>query len=106
MPETLQQRLNRRERELRESIDRQARWRDTIDVPHPYPAKDCPTCSGSGIEEMRVADADKIDITCRACVAAEKECDVCGKMKPDVTLIHVYHAGDTSACEDCRHTQQ
>lgn len=48
-------------------------WRDTIDVPHPRPMPDCPTCSGVGIEEMRVADADKVDITCRDCVKAEHQ---------------------------------
>lgn len=62
MAETLRQRIDRAERELRESFDEQARrW---------------------------------------------KQCDVCGEMKPNVKLIHVYHAGDTSACEDCRNTSQ
>jgi len=47
-------------------------WRQTIDVPHPKPVPDCPTCGGSGIEAMRVADADKVDITCRDCLKAER----------------------------------
>ncbi len=47
--------------------------RKTIDIPHPYPMRDCPTCSGSGIEEMRVADADKVDITCRECLKSDLE---------------------------------
>ena len=78
--------------------------RKTIDIPHPRPALDCSTCGGSGIEEMRVADADKVDITCRECLIndALRECDCCGEMKPDVKSVHVSYAGDTSACEDCR----
>jgi hypothetical protein len=32
----------------------------------------CSWCGGSGIEEMRVADADKIDVPCPYC-KAEKE---------------------------------
>jgi hypothetical protein len=31
-----------------------------------------------------------------------KECDCCGKMKPDVESVFIAHAGDTSACADCR----
>lgn len=44
--------------------------RKTIDAPHPAPRADCPACAGSGIEEMRVANADKVDITCRDCLLA------------------------------------
>jgi hypothetical protein len=53
--------------------------RKTIDIPHPNPVKDCPTCGGSGIEEMRVADADKVDITCRDCLKAHdrRVCKLC-----------------------------
>jgi hypothetical protein len=31
-----------------------------------------------------------------------KECDCCGKMKPDVRTSYIPHAGDTSACAECR----
>ena len=31
-----------------------------------------------------------------------KECDCCGKMKPDVRASFLPHAGDTNACAQCR----
>jgi hypothetical protein len=31
-----------------------------------------------------------------------KECDCCGEMKPDVRASFIPHAGDTSACAECR----
>lgn len=32
------------------------------------------------------------------------ECDCCGQMKPEVALVHIAYAGDTSACTDCRNS--
>ena len=45
---------------------------------------------------------DKIVLRRDEIELATRECDVCGKMKPDVKSVLVSYAGETSACDDCR----
>lgn len=35
-----------------------------------------------------------------------RECDCCGKIKPDVRMVSLPHVGDTNACEDCRNPEK
>lgn len=76
--------------EQREAI-RDARYAE-LTVP-------CVECCGSGMKPP--AEVGQCG-ACDGTGVSLKQCDVCGEMKWNVELIHIYHAGDTSACEQCR----
>ena len=48
----------------------------------------CPICGGSGVHEMRVADADKIDVPCPVCTCDRAELVIMRALTQGWVTVH------------------